>query len=58
MEALHQGYGVALPHSDRLRMARHLLRVWALDRKPLASVGSEPPVQTLPVQRYGAAPVL
>ncbi len=58
VETLHQGYGVALPHSDRLRMARHLLRVWALDRKSLVPAKSEPPVQTLPAQTYGVAPVL
>ncbi|WP_411834553.1 spermine synthase [Pseudoxanthomonas mexicana] len=31
VERLHQGYGVALPHSERFRMARHFIRVRALD---------------------------
>jgi len=29
---LHEGYGVALPHSDALRMVRHLIRVRAFER--------------------------
>lgn len=33
VEALHDGYGIALPHSERLRLVRHLIRVWALDRQ-------------------------
>jgi len=30
-ETLHEGYGVALPHSERFRMVRHFIRVRALD---------------------------
>jgi predicted membrane-bound spermidine synthase len=32
VERLHEGYGVALDNSERFRMTRHLIRVWALDR--------------------------
>jgi len=32
VEQLHEGYGVALPHSDALRMVRHLIRVRAFER--------------------------
>ena len=31
VERLHQGYGVAIPHSPRLRMVRHLVRIRALE---------------------------
>jgi predicted membrane-bound spermidine synthase len=31
IERLHQGYGVAIPHSPRLRMVRHLVRIRALE---------------------------
>ena len=31
VERLHQGYGIALPHSDRLRMVRHMVRIRALE---------------------------
>lgn len=58
VEAFHQGYGVALPHSDRLRMVRHVVRVWALDRMQDMPKQDQPPIQTLPAQTYGAAPAL
>jgi len=31
VERLHQGYGVALAHSERLRMVRHFVRIRALE---------------------------
>lgn len=37
VEKLREGYGIALPHSERLRLVRHLIRVWALDRRPPAA---------------------
>ena len=33
VERLQEGYGVALPASDRFRMVRHQLRVWALEKR-------------------------
>ncbi len=30
VERLHQGYGAALPHSERMRMVRHIVRIHAL----------------------------
>src|SRR5690606_1032916 len=32
VERLHQGYGVALPHSSALRMVRHMIRIRALEQ--------------------------
>ncbi len=32
VERLHEGYGVALPHSSGLRMVRHMLRIRALEQ--------------------------
>lgn len=46
VEQLHAGYGVALPHSPRLRMVRHMIRIRALElraRPPAATQGVEPP---------------
>ena len=40
VERLHQGYGVAIPHSPRLRMVRHLVRIRALE---LAGAGTSTP---------------
>jgi len=37
VERLHRGYGVALPHGERLRMVRHLVRVRGLE---LAAAGT------------------
>ena len=36
VERLHQGYGVALPHGDRLRMVRHMIRIRALEQTEAA----------------------
>ncbi|KAF1721387.1 spermine synthase [Pseudoxanthomonas wuyuanensis] len=45
VESLHQGYGVALPHSERLRLVRHLIRVWALDRRQPGAGKPQPQIQ-------------
>jgi len=44
VERLHQGYGVALPHSPQLRMVRHLVRIRALELRgppPAAAAGTQ-----------------
>lgn len=43
VEQLHEGYGVALPHSPALRMVRHLVRIRALEMRGAgAQPGAEP----------------
>ena len=53
VERLHQGYGVAIPHSPRLRMVRHLVRIRALE---LAGAGTSTP-EPAPDGDQGVAPV-
>ncbi|KAF1687785.1 spermine synthase [Pseudoxanthomonas broegbernensis] len=43
VERLHEGYGVALPHSPGLRMVRHMVRIRALE--PPAAAGGPAPGQ-------------
>ncbi len=42
VERLHQAYGVAIPHSEGLRMVRHMVRIRALEVRAGAAQGVEP----------------
>lgn len=53
VERLHQGYGVAIPHSPRLRMVRHLVRIRALEPAETAAPAPRP----APGMDQGVAPV-
>ncbi|MCD7097550.1 fused MFS/spermidine synthase [Stenotrophomonas sp. MMGLT7] len=57
VERLHQGYGVALPASEGLRMVRHMIRIRGLERRdgagPLEEEGVARPA---PVRDQAAPP--
>lgn len=45
VERLHQGYGVAVPHGEPLRLVRHLVRVRALELRAGRAQGAVPPAR-------------
>lgn len=54
VEALYRGYGIAIAHGERMRMVRHVLRVWALERSPRPY--QPPPVRTAAARALPAIP--